>query len=66
MLYAALALLVIAALLELAAIVGGIGLPAHVAHNASVAAVIVASAALLLFALGAAARKRSARGGGRG
>ena len=64
MIYAAVALLVIAALLELAGILGGTGLPEHIAHNAAVSAVVLASLALLLFALGAK-RKRGAHNGGR-
>jgi uncharacterized membrane protein YvlD (DUF360 family) len=61
MLYVALTLMVVAALLKMAAVFGGTGISQHVAHTASIGALGLAIIALLLFALTASYRKRGAR-----
>jgi hypothetical protein len=59
MLYAALALVIVAVLSTFAALLGGLGVPLDIGRNASVAALVLAAVALLLFAVGA--RKPAAR-----
>ena len=59
MLYAALALVIVAVLSTFAVLLGGLGIPLDIGRNASVTALVLAAVALLLFVVGS--RRPSAR-----
>lgn len=61
MLYAALAFVVVAVLSTMATLWGPLGVPVHVGHNASIAALVLAAVALLLFAMGSARKTKPPR-----